>query len=1175
MHTVGGFLRRIACGYFIVMLIVLPPAAAWNVPGADHPQDCCFSKGCWKDNPPAGCSFTAKDAAGMWDWYEQDWRSYADDGHIYLLQNGIRILEEKGWDNWAAYLACDDNFQALADGATWADTYKGRWKGRVYITAFFGAVEKQVGDELDLCNMAGWDHYYSDYHTDPNGNGIRDVDEAQIATIFTDTLGGLVSGIVFSAAFDLVAPLIPVVGPLIQVIQKLGVLGIRFDFSPGLDASYPSTALLSRQRFDAAVASYTSSTDPSIRYWQHQSAQYDSLFQAGWAIHYAQDVGVIYHLQDVWSSFKLGPIGYYHNDYEDDATGLGDPDASPQYHIHAQNWVIGKDYDTKQVVQIIQQGALAVDNPADWAKAKSSDSTTRKIALQNGLKVSEQVTAALLAKYLSELGIPKVVPPFTGGVLDATTGAPVAGAYVFYREKNAYSGDPDAPGGIKPFIDQQSPWNYVRTDLKGAFSLQLKEGTAYLIRAELPGYRYSGYIDVSASEAMGQTPVAKTIEYVQPITGMATSTTNFYVYLTPLQGAAPSFPAAVPASSQPMLAAGILPSGSLIAPATQRDLVESVMTVRADTTVLAAQAPGEPFPLTIPGETYIEIECANLISLGTSQIVTSPAQMDAAVTKGAASWQAYQDIRIDPARLQGVSLAGPGGIAGVPATVPPGTVQAAQTAGAAQNPLLTWQFQASPDSLYFPDERIGAVYQLQNQQVAVLDTGYSPIAVGTLRETAPKGTVMQADGTQVEVAMLSYSLGRLSLIDGGQSLYENHLARVPAANARITVTMDAAPGYIGPDFYDSTEPTLVYEHTTKPSTLAGKAEKVPSVMLTTVDSPNPAATQPVATATPGDGGPAMAYASFPDAGTPAIESITVTTNSDGLAAIVLTSGSQSGRVRLRFDVTSNPGASGIRAQETLEFIVEPPITRIDPASAVIVPPSLGAANPRSTLALLYASPAFDADKSVVDTGICFNFSESSEGQILLNMLKCSPEAVIVSRTGQTVPAPAHDGGSLFAPVAGIIEFLLSIPGMFGPQEGSAPAVPQPVIPVTRDVCPAGGCGTAATEPEPFYPGEERGEPCDDGNACTAEDRVREGVCAGIPVSCDDGNPETEDLCEPEYGCVHVRVPPAEERPAEGAPCDDGNACTAEDTIREGVCAGVPVSCDDGNPETEDICEPEY
>lgn len=132
-------------------------------------------------------------------------------------------------------------------------------------------------------------------------------------------------------------------------------------------------------------------------------------------------------------------------------------------------------------------------------------------------------------------------------MLDSTTGKGIEGAYVFYREKNAYTGDPDAPGGIVPHIDQQSGWSYVRTDLKGAFSLQLKEGTAYLIRAELPGYRYSGYIDVSASEAMGQTPVAATIEYIQPISGTATSTTNYYVYLAPLSGTArPPLAVAVP-----------------------------------------------------------------------------------------------------------------------------------------------------------------------------------------------------------------------------------------------------------------------------------------------------------------------------------------------------------------------------------------------------------------------------------------------------------------------------------------------------------------------------------------------------------------------------------------------------------------------------------------------------
>lgn len=49
-----------------------------------------------------------------------------------------------------------------------------------------------------------------------------------------------------------------------------------------------------------------------------------------------------------------------------------------------------------------------------------------------------------------------------------------------------------------------------------------------------------------------------------------------------------------------------------------------------------------------------------------------------------------------------------------------------------------------------------------------------------------------------------------------------------------------------------------------------------------------------------------------------------------------------------------------------------------------------------------------------------------------------------------------------------------------------------------------------------------GSRCDDGNACTAPDTCRAGTCqAGPVVSCDDGNPATDDRCFVDRGCEHV------------------------------------------------------
>jgi len=86
------------------------------------------------------------------------------------------------------------------------------------------------------------------------------------------------------------------------------------------------------------------------------------------------------------------------------------------------------------------------------------------------------------------------------------------------------------------------------------------------------------------------------------------------------------------------------------------------------------------------------------------------------------------------------------------------------------------------------------------------------------------------------------------------------------------------------------------------------------------------------------------------------------------------------------------------------------------------------------------------------------------------------------------------------------------------------------------------------------------EPCDDGDACTIGDTLRDGRCipgAGTP-DCDDGNRCTDDMCYPEMGCVHENSMKT---------CDDNDACTTADICFGGACVGgyritcpAPDSC---------------
>ncbi len=82
-----------------------------------------------------------------------------------------------------------------------------------------------------------------------------------------------------------------------------------------------------------------------------------------------------------------------------------------------------------------------------------------------------------------------------------------------------------------------------------------------------------------------------------------------------------------------------------------------------------------------------------------------------------------------------------------------------------------------------------------------------------------------------------------------------------------------------------------------------------------------------------------------------------------------------------------------------------------------------------------------------------------------------------------------------------------------------------------------------------------GPACDDGNACTQLDACQDGQCVGeSPVSC----PPTDachDNCNPTTGqCAEIAKP-------DETPCDDGNACTQQDTCQAGVCtAASATSC---------------
>ena len=87
--------------------------------------------------------------------------------------------------------------------------------------------------------------------------------------------------------------------------------------------------------------------------------------------------------------------------------------------------------------------------------------------------------------------------------------------------------------------------------------------------------------------------------------------------------------------------------------------------------------------------------------------------------------------------------------------------------------------------------------------------------------------------------------------------------------------------------------------------------------------------------------------------------------------------------------------------------------------------------------------------------------------------------------------------------------------------------------------------------------DHNGFPCDDGDACTLGDLCNQGTCSpGADRICNDGNPCTDDSCEPATGCVFA---------PNAADCNDDDVCTTEDTCSNGECSGgLALICDDTN-----------
>jgi MYXO-CTERM domain-containing protein len=88
------------------------------------------------------------------------------------------------------------------------------------------------------------------------------------------------------------------------------------------------------------------------------------------------------------------------------------------------------------------------------------------------------------------------------------------------------------------------------------------------------------------------------------------------------------------------------------------------------------------------------------------------------------------------------------------------------------------------------------------------------------------------------------------------------------------------------------------------------------------------------------------------------------------------------------------------------------------------------------------------------------------------------------------------------------------------------------------------------------PTKPDGSPCEDGNACTKNDTCTAGVCQpGTMTTC-----KAMDACHDVGMCDTMTGMCSNPPKKDGASCDDGDPCTQSDVCTAGACAGTAVVC---------------
>jgi hypothetical protein len=127
-------------------------------------------------------------------------------------------------------------------------------------------------------------------------------------------------------------------------------------------------------------------------------------------------------------------------------------------------------------------------------------------------------------------------------------------------------------------------------------------------------------------------------------------------------------------------------------------------------------------------------------------------------------------------------------------------------------------------------------------------------------------------------------------------------------------------------------------------------------------------------------------------------------------------------------------------------------------------------------------------------------------------------------------------------------------------------------PCTDDVCDPNKCDAGGANcGQCVAPQVNDGTLCSDGKDCTGSDKCAAGKCTGIDL-ISTGGCDDNNACTND-GCLQgtgcINTPTA---PGTTKFCNDGNSCTELDKCAGSTCTGVPRDCNDNLPCTADSCD---